>query len=146
MPLVRLYMRRAGDVNEHDLEIACEEIVPAVYHTDKHPLTPGSIQFVPPVYGCSGLKDDVFIETEGFLYKDRVGLVTGDDAERPRMMKAAFAALFPQLSFAVWPKLVKAGYAADSMDPEFAGDMSMEAAVHRAHIRITALNANDIPA
>lgn len=48
------------------------------------------------------------------------------------MVKDALQQLFPGCGFAVWSKLVIAGWARDNSDPGFDGDMSMEAAVERA--------------
>ena len=135
MPLVRIYMRPGCEISDDHLELASEEIVPACYHTKRHPLTPGSIQFVKPVRDCSGLKDDVFVETVGFFYHDRAEII---DEERAPLMGRAFEELFPGVTFAVWPTLVTAGYWADSVDPSFDGDMSMPAAIERARAAIGA--------
>lgn len=46
-------------------------------------------------------------------------------------MKLGFNTIFPDVTFAVFPKLVKAGWSSDTEDPEFDGEMSLEAAIAR---------------
>jgi hypothetical protein len=129
MPLVRATMRpNAGDRDlwSH-LFHACRHIVPAALNSDEGRLTPGSIEFDPRRVESEGiLTVDVLIDIEAYHYRDRENL-----EERAENIKRALKVIFPDLTFAVWLKLVKAGWASDSVDPEFDGDMSMEAAIER---------------
>lgn len=134
MPLTRAYYRQnAGLIPDHLFE-ACREIVPAGLWSEMGQLTPGSIEFIAYRSSSNHLTVDVFVEIEAFAYEDRNNL-----DERAENIRAALKKLFPQLTFAVWPKLVNAGWAADSTDPEFDGDMSMEAAIARATVKLAEL-------
>ncbi len=118
--------RETNDFIE-DLFKVCREIVPAAMNSPMRPLTPGSIEFI-PVFGFRrGLTVDVLVEIEAFPFEDRENL-----DERAEAIRASLSELFPGKTFAVWPKLVKAGWASDSTNPEFDGDMSNEAAFERA--------------
>lgn len=108
------------------LQHACEEIVPAGLNSKLGPLTPGSIEFIPMIVE-SGLNINVVIAIEAYDYKDRAE----DIEDRTEAMKNAFNAIFPDGTFAVFLKLVKAGWSSDTNDPEFDGDMSIEAAIER---------------
>jgi len=110
------------------LEIVCRQLIPAVYSTDKHPVTPGSIVWTPPVTNSNSLEVNVFIESEGYYYPERAEIIE----DRAKELRAAFAELFHGYTFAVWPKLVHAGWDADYSDPDFKGDLSMAAAIERA--------------
>ncbi len=128
MPLVKALLRPGADIAEHDLFLACRHVVPAGYNSPKGRLTPGSIEFDARRVGHGNyLTVDVLLEAEAFPYKDRDNL-----DKRTKMIKAALKELFPGVTFAVWPKLVRAGWASDSSDPEFDGDLSMPAAIERA--------------
>lgn len=127
MPLVRVHVDgNEGDELVEKLFTACKEIVPAGMNSPQGPLTPGSIVFAPVFSDREALGTDVFVEIESFPYEDRENL---DD--RADTIKEAFNEIFPSLTFAVWPKLVRAGWSSDHSDPDFDGDMSMEAAVQR---------------
>ena len=138
MPLTRAYI--VHDVENQDAESlkatddlatqifnVCREIVPAGMNSKMGRLTPGSIEYFPHITSRMGMTVDVLIEIEAMYYKDRRNL-----NKRAKNIKAALKKLFPELTFAVWPKLVQAGWASDSTDPEFDGDISMAAAIERA--------------
>lgn len=142
MPLVRAYI--GNDIKNGELEdvkalddfigellAVCREIVPAGMNSKMGPLAPGSIQFLPHVTARRGITVDVFLEIESYSLKDRKNV-----SKRTKKIKTALNKLFPELTFGIWVKLVKAGYASDSVDPEFEGDMSMSAAIGRARVAI----------
>ena len=134
MPLVRVrYNQWFHEVD--NLNYACREIVPAELCTEKGRLTPGSIEFFAEPQGrADEMTTDVFVDIEACWYDDR------EPAEaHSTNIHAALKQLFPGITFAVWVKLVNAGWASDSDDPEFNGDMSMEAAIKRAHWTLTEL-------
>lgn len=127
MPLVKALLRPSADIIEYDLFLACRHVVPAGYNSPKGRLTPGSIEFDARRGGTDDyLTVDALIEIEAFHYDDRE---PADD--RCETIKAALKELFPDITFAVWGKLVTAGWASDSSDLEFDGDLSMAAAVER---------------
>jgi hypothetical protein len=138
MPLVRVSRRSSGSAMSADsdsLFLACRQIVPAAMNSKEGRLTPGSIEFmVDWADTYLYLTVDIFIEIEAFHYDDRENL-----DERAESIRAALSDLFPGVTFGVWPKLVKAGYAADSKDPEFDGDLGMPAALERAKRAIVEL-------
>ena len=130
MPLVKsnvLGLIQPGDPLT-TLEIVCRQLIPATYSTDEHPVTPGSIIWTPPVTSSNSLEVNVFVESAGYYYYERADIIE----DRAKELKAAFSELFPGYTFAVWPTLVHAGWAADYADPDFRGDLSMPAAVERA--------------
>lgn len=142
MPLVRVYV--GNDVDDgnfidvdqleetaDDVFDACNEVVPAGVSSDMGPLAPGCIQYFPELTKRKGMTVDVFVEIEAYEHEDRMNV-----DERAEEIKKALSELFPRLTFAVWLKLVKAGYASDSTDPKFNGDMSMNAAVQRARMEL----------
>lgn len=133
MPLVQArYV--PGKITENELFAACREIVPAGMHSPKGPLTPGSIEFcADPVSNPRHITVDAFLAIEAFNYKDRRDL-----DYRAAMMRMALSECFGGRTFAVWPKLVTAGWSSDSTDPDFDGDMSMDAAIERAKQAIKA--------
>ena len=75
----------------------------------------------------SGLNIDVVIDIEAYDYEDRAENIE----DRASFMKLGFNTIFPDVTFAVFPKLVKAGWSSDTEDPEFDGEMSLEAAIAR---------------
>lgn len=112
---------------------ACEEIIPAGLNSKQGPLTPGSIEFIPTTVE-SGLNINVVIDIEAYFYEDRLADLSERYAtieERAEAMKNAFNAIFPDVTFAVFPKLVTAGWSSDTTDSDFDGDMSMDAAIER---------------
>lgn len=127
MPLVRVFANT--DVDLFDFNAACSEIIPAGMNSPMGPLTPGSVQIEGrhKVPSKDDFMVDVFVEIEAYDYEDRDANL--DD--RCNAIKEAFNTLFPDLTFAVWGKLVRAGWASDVSDPDFDGEMSMEAAVKR---------------
>ena len=132
MPLTRALLDPNAKIREYDLYWALYEIIPAGFHCDEGRLTPGSIEFIPHrVSGSQWLTVDVVLDIEAFPYKERENL-----DERAKNIKTALKGLFPGVTFAVWPKLVNAGWASDSSDPDFDGDMSMPAAIERAKRRL----------
>lgn len=108
------------------LQYACEEIVPAGLNSKQGPLTPGSIEFIPKIVE-HGLTSEVVIDIEAYDYGDRAENIE----DRAALMKLGFNTIFPDVTFAVFPKLVKAGWSSDTEDPEFDGEMSLEAAIAR---------------
>lgn len=130
MPLVRV----TTTLDLPKLAAACSEIVPAAFNSPQGRLSPGSIEFLGLITDkdCDVMSVDTFVEIEAFDYPDRA---TNLD-ERCSAVRQALKELFPNHTFAVWGKLVKAGWSSDSSDPEFTGDMSMEAALERAKILI----------
>jgi hypothetical protein len=136
MPMVRAYVMtyfdqhfRSSKTDKTSLQLlehACKEIVPAGLNSKLGPLTPGSIEFISMTVE-SGLGINVVIDIEAYDYEDRAV----DIEKRAAAMKKAFKAIFPAFTFAVFPKLVKAGWSSDTDDPEFDGDMSIEAAIER---------------
>ena len=128
MPLVKAKIRPGADITTDDLFLACRQVVPAGINSDMGRLTPGSIEFD----AAFAAKDeyltvDVFLEVEAFPFGDRENL-----DERAEQIQIALGDIFPKRTFAAWPKLVKAGWASDSTDPEFDGDLSILAAMERA--------------
>lgn len=108
------------------LQNACQEIIPAGLNSKQGPLTPGNIEFIPTTVE-EGLAVDVVIGIEAYYFEDRAA----DIEERAESMKRAFNAVFPGVKFAVFPKLVIAGWSSDTSDTEFNGDMTMDAAFKR---------------
>lgn len=127
MPLVRIY--HVPSLRGVDLYNACFEVVPAAFNSKQGPLTPGSIEFLARPLGVGDeISTSAFVEIEAYDFEDRRTNI--DD--RAALVKDALQLIFPGFSFAVWPKMVIAGWARDEEDPEFDGDMSMEAAIERA--------------
>lgn len=127
MPLVQARFNPAT-IKPSELFFACREIVPAGMNSPMGPLTPGSIKFcADPTIDPRYIGVDAFIDIEAYDYKDRRPL---DD--RASLIREALRECFPGHDFAVWPKLVTAGWSSDDSDPEFDGDMSMPAAIERA--------------
>jgi hypothetical protein len=127
MPLVRIY--HVPRLRGVDLYNACYEVVPAAFNSEQGPLTPGSIEFFARPLGAGDeISTSAFVEIEAYDYEDRRANLD----QRAVMVKDALQQLFPGCGFAVWSKLVIAGWARDNSDPGFDGDMSMEAAVERA--------------
>lgn len=133
MPLVQTRFV-PGKITADELFVVCREIVPAGMHSPMGPLTPGSIEFcADPVSNPSHITVDAFLDIEAFDYEDRRNL-----DERANNIRLGLRHLFGGRNFAVWPKLVTAGWSSDSTDPDFDGDMSMEAAIERAKQAIKA--------
>jgi hypothetical protein len=133
MPLVHAYVGPRFD-RADALKRACWQIVPAAYSTDQGPQKPGSIFFLhhattygDDMMGEDGMAIDVLLDVEAYDLPDRA-----DTEARAAAIKDALTELFPGFTFAVFLKLVKAGYASDVADPEFDGDRSMSAAIERA--------------
>jgi len=136
MPLVRAHFdKEKTEPREFGQMLfwALREIVPSAFNSDQGPLTPGSIQFIEIDTPSYGLNVDAFVEVEAYFYEDRDNNLD----VRCQLIKEALNQLFPDYTFAIWPKLVRAGYASDVSDPEFDGDMSMEAAIQRAAAALT---------
>jgi hypothetical protein len=133
MPLVHAYVGPRFD-RADALKRACWQIVPAAYSTEQGPQNPGSIFFLhhattyaDDMMGDDGLAIDVLLDVEAYDLPDRA-----DTEGRAAAIKDALTELFPGFRFAVFLKLVKAGYASDVPDPDFDGDLSMPAAITRA--------------
>lgn len=130
MPLVnvRYNPKRFHEVD--NLRIACSELVPAAFHSKEGQLSPGSIEFFAlPSEPHDGMHCDVFVAVEAYYYGDR----EGDLDPRTEQLHKSLKLLFPDTTFAVWAKLVTAGWFSDVPDPDFDGDMSVEAAFGRAY-------------
>lgn len=112
------------------------ELVPAALNSDMGRLTPGSIVYIGSSetnYGTdSFLTVDAFIEIESYDYQDRKANID----ERCEHIRKAMEQLFPGYTFAVWGKLVTAGWSREASDPDFEGDMSMGAAIVRAETHL----------
>lgn len=130
MPLVRASAKTIPGLHLNSLGVALQEIVPAAFNSLEGRLTPGSIEFFGNFVPSNGVRmsTDVFIDIEAMRFDDRQANLD----ERTELVKSAMNNLFPRLTFAVWPKLVIAGWASDIPDPEFFGNMSMDAAMQRA--------------
>ncbi len=134
MPLVQAFVAsrvnmtcRNGAVR--DIGLACLEVVPSAFNSEEGALTPGSIEFIPfAVPSVGHMTADVVLVIEAYDFADRKANLD----ERCEQIKQALEELFPDYSFAVWGKLVCAGWATNSTDADFDGDMSMEAAIQRA--------------
>lgn len=138
MPLVRVWYNRDTFHEVDNLRIACMELVPAGLHTVQGQLTPGSIEFFTKVSEPGDrLTVDVFIDIEAMYYNDR------DQAEaRSEAIKNALNGLFPNITFAIWLKLVNAGWASDVHDPDSnVDDMSIKAAVERTRFLLTEIRS-----
>lgn len=131
MPMVRVYLSPKFTDQISHLQYACEEIVPAGLNSKKGPLTPGSIEFIPTAVE-QGLTIDVVVDIEAYKYKDRHKTIE----QRTARMRRAFNQLFPGYTFAVFSKLVTAGWSSDTQDSTFDGDMSMKAAIERYEQRL----------
>lgn len=145
MPLVRAYISanamdnsRWGNIDTliYQLHRACKEVVPAGINSREGPLTPGGIVFIPQIVPWYGMDVDVLLEIDAYAYKDRVK----NRDTRARQIKDALYLLFGPphemtrnaLRFAVMVKLTTFGWASDTQNPQFNGDMSMRAAIERA--------------
>jgi hypothetical protein len=133
VPLVHAHVGPRFDRAEA-LKRACWQIVPAAYDTQQGPQNPGSIFFLhyaatsaDDMMGPDGADIDVLLDIEAYDQPDRA-----DSEDRAADIKDALSELFPGFKFAVFAKLVKAGYASDVPDPAFDGDRSMAAAIQRA--------------
>lgn len=127
MPMVRAYVHEECIISIEELWHICEQIIPAGMNSAEGPLTPGSIEFIATKVEF-GLGVDVVIDIEAYYYADRAANIE----ERAQDMKNYFNMFFPDTMFAVFPKLVTAGWSSDSEDPAFDGDMSLAAAYARA--------------
>jgi hypothetical protein len=144
MPMVRAYVTTRFNQIYADtglsatpiqlLQYACEEIIPAGLNSKQGPLTPGSIEFIPTTVE-EGLGVTVVVDIEAYFYEDRAKNIE----ERAKRMRRAFNASFPECTFAVFPKLVIAGWSSNTEDPEFYGKMSIKAAVARYKLRYCSL-------
>jgi hypothetical protein len=137
MPLVHAYVGPRFD-RADALKRVCSQIVPAAYDSEQGPQGPGSIFFLyhpvtagDDLMGPDGMTIDVLLDVEAYDQPDRRNV-----EERAADIKNALGELFPGFKFAVFAKLVAAGYATDEPDPEFDGDRSMPAAVERARALI----------
>lgn len=127
MPFVLGYYK-AEEISAEDLKIAYRELVPAAFHSPQGPLTPGSIEArIKKQTEEDDINVGVFTKVEAYDLPDRAENLQ----ERAMMLEAALDELFPGVGFGVWACLVKAGWASDTDDPEFNGDMSMAAAIAR---------------
>lgn len=134
MPLVQAFIASKMSMACHngavrDIRLACMEIVPSAFNSEEGPITPGSIEFIPSAVPAVGrITADVMLVIEAYDFADRKANLD----ERCEQIKQALDKLFPDYSFAVWGKLVCAGWATSNADADFDGDMSMEAAIQRA--------------
>lgn len=131
MPLVRAHFDKSNSVPLRFGEMlfwALREVVPAAFNSRQGPLTPGSIEFTEIDTPSYGLNVDCFVEVEAYFYDDRD---TNLD-NRAEAVRLALKQILPEYTFAVWPKLVRAGWSSDVSDPDVDADMSIEAAIERA--------------
>lgn len=108
------------------------EIVPAAFHHDtvEDALAPGAIEFLPTLTSRRGQRDLVMLDIEVQHTSERHWIGTQAPAEA---IWQALKELFPEgFTFNIWPKLVNAGWKADSPDDDLDVDMSMPAAMRRA--------------
>ncbi len=134
MPFVLGYYK-ADEISVVDLKIAYRELVPAAFHSPQGPLTPGSIEArIKKQTEEDDINVGVFTKVEAYDLPDRAENLQ----ERAEMLEAALDELFPGVGFGVWACLVKAGWASDTDDPDFDGDMSMTAAVARVREMLAA--------
>ena len=134
MPLVHAHYDPARFHEPANLSIACGELVPAVLNCRDGRLTPGSIEFYPCPKGPNDvMHTDVLIDVEAYHYDSRAR----DLDFRTEQLRTALRGLFPDTTFAVWIKLVTAGWSSDVPDPDFDGDMSMSAAMGRVDFLLT---------
>jgi hypothetical protein len=134
MPFVLGYYK-ADEISAEDLKIAYRELVPAALHSPMGPLTPGSIKArIKKQTEEDDINVGVFTKVEAYDLPDRAENLQ----ERAEMLEAALDELFPGVGFGVWACLVKAGWASETADPEFDGDMSMDAAIARTRVLLAA--------
>lgn len=129
MPMVVAYIKKVSQIDEDELFLACRQIVPAVYSTPLHPVTPGSINFAPNRVENEYQSTDVIVVGEGFFFHDRAEII---ETVKAPMLRRALKEVFPDLTFSAWPTLAHAGWASDVEDAEFDGDLGVEAAIQRA--------------
>ena len=130
MPLVNVRYNPKRFYEVDNLRIACSELVPAAFHCLEGQLSPGSIEFFAlPSESHDSMHCDVFVAVEAYHYEER----EHDLDERTKRLHSLLKELFTDITFAVWPKLVTAGWASDVPDLDFDGDMSMGAAFGRAY-------------
>ncbi|MEX2033517.1 MAG: hypothetical protein WD889_03110 [Candidatus Colwellbacteria bacterium] len=133
MPLVRVRYVPEFAEQVGDLKKVLRHVVPAGYSSEDGLLTPGSIIFIAdPAQSHDELTVDVFVEAEAYFKPKRT-----DIEERSKLIGEALEEIFPGTTFAVWPKLVNAGWFRRTEDPEFEGDLSMPAAIERAEAAIS---------
>jgi hypothetical protein len=127
MPLVRVWYNSDTFKEVDMLRIACMEMVPAVLNTAQGQLTPGSIEFFAKAAERGDyLSTDVVIDVEAMYYDDRDAQAHSDAIRHWLNM------LIPGPTYAVWVKLVNAGWASDEEDPRSDADMYVGAAYKRA--------------
>jgi hypothetical protein len=128
VPLVNVRYNPETFHEVDNLRLACEEIIPAGFYSPAGQLSPGSIEFFAIPRGPhDGMSTDVFIDIEAQFYEDRTNVT-----KRGQAIADALKEIFPGTTFAIWPKLVIAGWVSDSVDQDSDVDMSMEAALKRA--------------
>ena len=98
----------------------------------------------------SGVQDTVF-GSERYVINKTFGSSMGwgdfaairdiGDARESEAIKNALNELFPNATFAIWLKLVNAGWASDVHDPDIDVDMSLAAASERARFLFTEIRS-----
>jgi hypothetical protein len=133
VPKVTVYYNPKCFLEEiDDLGEVLEELVPGALNTEKGRLTPGSIELFAFRRGVHDrASNDVLVDIEACYYDDRAPA-----EKRAETIQRALSGLFPNNTFAVWLKLVNAGWASDVHDPDFDGDLSFKAALERAMSRL----------
>ncbi len=129
MPLVRATFQNSQlSTLGYEIGEALWELVPSAFNSVQGQLTPGSIVYISQVAGDgSQLTVDVFVEIEAYFYEDRAKNLD----ERCEKVGLTLEGFFPGFTFAVWGKLVTAGWCREAEDPSFDGDMSLPAAMER---------------
>lgn len=133
MPFVVCYYN-SDKISAAELKIALRELVPAAFNcTGEGALTPGSIEArIKKQNKEDDFNVDTFVSVEAYdLDERRANLQDRSDDLQTWLKK-----LFPNVSFACWPKLVRAAWTSDSPDEDFDGPMAMEHAYARAFVEL----------
>ncbi len=135
MPKVTVYTDSGSMVSRGvvgHLRPVCQEIVPAALNTKLGKLTPGSIVYIDHTGAEADLGGvDIMVDVEAYDYPDR-----GPAEQRAEVIRKALEGLFPGYVFAVWVKLLNAGWSSGESEPGLDDDMSMRAAIDRARYAI----------
>lgn len=139
MPVVSAHMGRwFNGAGEHNVLVACEEVIPAALNTRQGPLNPGNVLFEYR-HAALGLEDryDLFIQIEADPFEDRTSPLARANAGK--VLRGGFTALLPSVRLLLRLKFVEADWwsteAKVPFDPSI--DMSLEAAIARAQARMT---------
>lgn len=132
MPFVETFYKD-GVIDSEQFKIALRELVPAAFNSALGPLTPGSIESRNKKQTPEDdFNVDTFVKVEANDFSDR------DKDECSDALRAGLEEVFPGVSFGVCTELVKMGWSSETPDPEFDGDMSIEAAIARTREMLVA--------